>query len=64
MNSHVHPLFAALLAPMEPKVQPCDNCGPAPCNFYPCENVTHPMIPDDDFGDPQDMRLEALPREA
>jgi hypothetical protein len=44
--NNVHPTIGNLLASilrMPPaKVQPCDNCGPRACEFYPCENITDP----------------------
>jgi hypothetical protein len=46
MNSHGHPdiahLMASILRLPPAKVMPCDQCGIAPCDHYPCENVTHP----------------------
>lgn len=44
--NNVHPTIGNLLASilrMPPaKVQPCDNCGPSACEFYPCQARTRP----------------------
>lgn len=65
MTSNLHPdiahLISSVLRMPSAKVQPCDQCGVAPCDHYPCENIQDPMVPEDEYGDPRDMRLEALP---
>lgn len=44
--NNVHPTIGNLLASilrMPPaKVQPCDDCGPSACEFYPCQARTRP----------------------
>jgi hypothetical protein len=62
-NAHVHPLFAALLAPMSPP-DPCTVCDAAlVCEAIPCPQVGPEDINDPGYGDPQDMRLEAYPED-